>query len=107
MKTADTIGGKPKIILATFSKTGKKQDEIIALWNDDVNIEYSNSIVLKIVDSSRVEIKAIKRYGESKNDLMVPGKIILNMIKYSIQKDGKIIKIQEFSQAVHKEDDQE
>ncbi len=107
MKTGDTIGGKPKIILSTYSKDGKKKDEIIGLWSDDGNAEYTNATILKIVDSSKVEIKSIHRYSELKNDQMVPGKIVLNMIKYDIQKDGKIIKIQEFSQPVYKEDNQE
>lgn len=102
MKTADTIGGKPKIILATFSKEGKKKDEIIGLWSDRNDSLYTNTLVLKIPDSSRVEIKSIVRQRDSLEDPIENQKTILKIMRFEIQKDGKIIKVEEYSKDVSK-----
>lgn len=102
MKTADTIGGKPKIILATFSKEGKKKDEIIGLWSDRNDSLYTNTLVLKIPDSSRVEIKSIVRQRDSLEDPIENQRTILKIMRFEIQKDGKIIKVEEYSKDVSK-----
>jgi hypothetical protein len=102
MKTADTIGGKPKIILATFSKDGKKKDEITGLWSDRNDSLYTNTLVLKIPDSSRVEVKSIIKQRETAEDQIENQKTILKIMRFEIQKDGKIVKVEEYSKDVSK-----
>ena len=102
--TAGAGNGNPEMFLATFTKDGNKKDEIIALWSEAEDPLHSQRVILNIPDSSQIDIKSILKYNGFLKDKIVPKKTILRVLKYQIQKDGAIIKLQDISRNVFKDD---
>ena len=93
--TSEAGSGNPKIVLATFSKEGKKIDEIFALWNEAEDHLYIKRLILNILDNRNLEIKFIEKNSEFIRDELRLKKITENKIYYRIEEDGKITKGEE------------
>jgi hypothetical protein len=93
--------GNPKIVLATFSKEGRKIDEIFALWNEAEDHLYSKRVILNILDNRNLEIKFIEKNNEFIKDELRLKKITENKLYYRIEEDGKITKGEESMKNVY------
>jgi hypothetical protein len=104
MYTSNIGNGKPVIALATFSKEGKKVDQMTAVWTEVQTEWVGHNIILTLLDNRRIEIKSITTDYGYLNNQKVEKKKNLKLIQYEIDKDGKIIKLQEISNDVFKDD---
>jgi len=102
--TTEAGRGNPKIILTTFTKYGKKKDEITALWNDAEDPLYNQRVTLNIPDIRTIEIKSIINNNGYLNGEIVSKKITEKKMNYTIQKDGKILLGKEIMKVIFKDD---
>lgn len=99
-KTYSSLEGDPKLVLTTYTKEGKKQDQLIALQELKEDPEYKQNQVMQIKDSSRIEIKLLRQLKDSIPAINPAKEINVTMTGYQIQKDGKILKLHERTQEV-------
>jgi hypothetical protein len=102
--TTEAGRGNPEIILATFTKDGKKKDEIIVLWNDAEDPLYNQRNTLNILNNKTAEIKSIVKTNGYLNGKIVPKKITEKTITYTIQKDGKVLSVKESTMEIFIDD---
>jgi hypothetical protein len=88
--TTEAGRGNPEMVLVTFTKDGKKNDEITALWNDAEDPLYAQRITLNIATSNTIEIKSVIKVNGYIDGQIVPKKISEKTLNYMILKDGKI-----------------
>jgi hypothetical protein len=105
--TTEAGRGNPEIILATFTKDGKKKDEITALWNDAEDPLYNQRVTLNIPNNNKIEIKSRVKNNGYLNGEIAPKKITEKVLSYTIQKDGKILLEKESTKVIFKDENPE
>jgi hypothetical protein len=87
----------PKLIMNTYSHDGKKLDSLIALWNESKDSHSDVRTILRIQDDHSLDIKVIE---SELDDWHHVKNSEVKILKYLIEKNGKIIKIQEIKKDV-------
>jgi hypothetical protein len=96
-KTYTTTAGRgnPLIIITTFTETGEKRGEEIALWDDVTDPLYSQEVTLFIQNNNTFVIESIGSEYGLLNDEIVPKLVKERIFNYVIKKNGVIEKLDE------------
>jgi hypothetical protein len=88
--TTESGRGNPEIILATFTVTGEKKDEVTILWNDAEDPLYNQRVTVYISNANTLTIKSIIKYNGYLKGKIIPKKITERRISYEINEEGLI-----------------
>ena len=89
--TSEAGRGNPKVILATFSKTGKKIDETVVLWNDAEDPLYNNRISV-VIDENKIKIQSFLHLSGYLGGKIVPRRTTEKKYRIQIKRTGKFNK---------------
>ena len=88
--TSSSGNGNPKLIMATFSKSGKKVSEQVVLWTEAFDPFYHKRIYLDVLTSDVVLVNSVTELREIKGDELVIKTIFQDSKAYSVHDNGKV-----------------